>query len=349
MDPLYPNFIPTYNRGDRLDVSIFTEDSVLLNEIKALTLPFAALLSLIRDTFISSFKAPSPHVPDFVRLARLCLQTNDLVLSSDGVGGTYFVQDCGTSVGVFKPVDEEPGANNNPKKLISQPLLPPGGGASREVAAFLLDRGFAGVPPTYLLENVPTKNRGIKTGSVQKFVPNDGESSLVGSSSFSIKDVHHIGILDIRLFNMDRNGENLLIRKEGSVHRLIPIDHTYILPESFGEAFFEWMFWNQAREPFDQESLDYIRSLNVDSDAAVLRGLGLSEKSIRTMVVSTILLKHCASVGKNLFFIASLMCRDCLSTSTRLEDLVALAQLLVDSGKSNFTEAFSCLIKEKVQ
>jgi len=276
-------------------------------------------------------------VLDFQTLARWWLQTNDLVLCSDGVGGTYFVKDANhTSIGVFKPVDEEPGAVNNPKNLLAEPLLPPGGGASREVAAFLLDRGFAGVPPTYLLENVPTKTKGIKTGSIQKFVPNDGESSLVGSSLFSVRDVHRIAILDIRLFNMDRNGENLLIKKEGSVYRLIPIDHTYTLPESLDKAYFEWMFWDQAKKPFDQESMDFIQSLDADSDATVLRGLGLSDKSIRTMIVSTILLKHCTAIGKNLFEIASLMCRDCRSGSTQLEDLVAEAELMTEAMESFF-------------
>lgn len=78
------------------------------------------------------------------------------------------------------------------------------------------------MPPTVFVQNTSTKTKGIKTGSVQKFIRNDGASSSVGSSLFSVLDVHRIGILDIRLFNMDRNGENLLIVRDGGQYRLIP-------------------------------------------------------------------------------------------------------------------------------
>jgi hypothetical protein len=248
--------------------------------------------SLREDPTVPEIK--DPGTPDFARQALQYLETGELVLSVEGVGGTYFLEDPdGANFAVFKPVDEEPGAPNNPKKIVTEPLLPPGGGAVREVAAFLLDHGFAGVPPTYLLQNVTTATHGLKTGSVQQFVPNDGESSSFGSSSFFLSDVHRIGALDIRLFNMDRNGENLLLKKTQTHHRLIPIDHAYILPESLSSAYFEWMYWPQARLPFDHETRDFILSLDVDADAQILRSLRISEESIRTMKVSSMLLKEC--------------------------------------------------------
>ena len=45
--------------------------------------------------------------------------------------------------------------------------------------------------------------------------------------------VHAIGIFDIRTFNMDRNSDNLLVRRgsgDTGGTRLVPIDHGYILP-----------------------------------------------------------------------------------------------------------------------
>jgi len=289
--------------------------------------------------------------PEFARLAQQYLASNPLILSESGVGGTYFLQDPnGDPFAVFKPVDEEPGAPNNPKKLVTETLLPPGGGAAREVAAFYLDRGFAGVPQTYLLNETTTASHGTKTGSIQQYIKNDGESSEFGYSTFLVNDVHHIGTLDIRLFNLDRNGENILIRKEGNHHRLIPIDHAYILPDSINdhEPYFDWMYWPHAKQPFDEETKNYISSLDVDADATVLRSLGLSEESIRTMKVSTMLLKHCAGLGKNLFEIAVLMCRDSRSgAKSRLQEMVESAEA-IQSQLPSFYEAFQAVLEKSI-
>ena len=43
----------------------------------------------------------------------------------------------------------------------------------------------------------------------------------IGPSSFSVADVHRIGILDIRLMNMDRHGGNILVRRS-SAAGLVP-------------------------------------------------------------------------------------------------------------------------------
>ena len=101
----------------------------------------------------------------------------ELVL--DGSGGTYFLKDSQKAkVAVFKPADEEPYAENNPRGYLPQAGeslalregIAPGEGCIREVAAFLLDHdGFAGVPMTTLAEvrhpsvRVPTRidNRGV--------------------------------------------------------------------------------------------------------------------------------------------------------------------------------------------
>lgn len=84
----------------------------------------------------------------------------ELVL--DGSGGTYFLKDASkANVAVFKPADEEPYAENNPRgylkhfdsnESLREGILP-GEACLREVAAFLLDHGgFSGVPMTTLAE-----------------------------------------------------------------------------------------------------------------------------------------------------------------------------------------------------
>jgi hypothetical protein len=85
------------------------------------------------------------------------------------VGGTYFVTRPNTAtadehddveahaIAVYKPIDEEPGAPNNPKQAQLQqsnfvPMLPWGGGARREVAAYKIGGALADVPETYYIE-----------------------------------------------------------------------------------------------------------------------------------------------------------------------------------------------------
>jgi hypothetical protein len=88
----------------------------------------------------------------------------------DGSGGTYFLHDARkVRIACFKPSDEEPYAENNPRGYLKQVLstsrngvqeqlslregIVPGEACIREVAAFLLDHnGFAGVPMTTLAE-----------------------------------------------------------------------------------------------------------------------------------------------------------------------------------------------------
>lgn len=44
-----------------------------------------------------------------------------------------------------------------------------------------------------------------KLGSLQEYVSHDCDTSELGASCFPIRDVHRIGILDLRLFNTDRH------------------------------------------------------------------------------------------------------------------------------------------------
>jgi len=266
----------------------------------------------------SAFSEPEPALVQSVREIAAS-SASPFQLCEQGTGGTYFVLNTrGERVAVFKPNDEEPGSRNNPKQSVMDslpPIMEPGGGAIRETLAFLLDHNnLAGVPETYLLKNLchpfwidSEKKQTPKTGSLQKFVPNFSVAADVGSSLFSKDDVHNVGIFDLRYLNLDRNGENLLVVKDGKQHRLVPIDHSYILPPTIQKPFFEWLYWKQAKEPFSPETLKYIAELDVEKDAKLISEHGLPEECIKVMKVSTIFLKRCASAGMTLFQIGSLV------------------------------------------
>lgn len=80
-------------------------------------------------------------------------------LTFEGTSGAYFMRnDKQVPVAVFKPIDEEAFAPNNPRGFTNKFGTPSlrtgvlsGEACEREIAAYLLDReGFSGVPETVL-------------------------------------------------------------------------------------------------------------------------------------------------------------------------------------------------------
>jgi hypothetical protein len=82
--------------------------------------------------------------------------------------------------------------------------------------------------------------------------------------------VHKIAILDIRILNLDRNEQNILVRdrekedkKTGRkivVKTLVPIDHGLCIPDNLAVCSYDlaWLSWRQASQPFSQRSLEFI-------------------------------------------------------------------------------------------
>ncbi|XP_022721547.1 phosphatidylinositol 4-kinase gamma 2-like isoform X2 [Durio zibethinus] len=191
---------------------------------------------------------------------------NQPIRSSEGTGGAYFMQDkLGLDyVSIFKPIDEEPMAVNNPQGLpVStngeglKKGTRVGEGAVREVAAYILDHpksgprsfsgtemmGFAGVPPTCMVrclhkgfnhpDGYECAPENVKVGSLQMFMKNSGSCEDMGPGGFPLEEVHKISVFDIRMANADRHAGNILIGKgENGQTKLIPIDHGYCLPEN---------------------------------------------------------------------------------------------------------------------
>lgn len=306
---------------------------------------------------------------------------NNPIRSMEGTGGAYFMQDSYGQkfVSVFKPIDEEPMAVNNPQGL---PLSSDGEGlkkgtrvgegAFREVAAYILDhpesghrslfgdeKGFAGVPPTVMVKcfhkgfNHP-EDVAVKIGSLQMFMENNGSCEDMGPGTFPVREVHKISVLDIRMANADRHAGNILLSKdaEDGETLLIPIDHGYCLPESFEDCTFDWLYWPQAHQPYDASTIEYIMSLDAEEDIALLKfhGWDMPVECARILRISTMLLKKGVERGFTPFDIGSIMCRETLKKVSVIEEIVEEAQDSVLPGTSEvaFLETVSHIMDRRL-
>ncbi|XP_057770457.1 phosphatidylinositol 4-kinase gamma 8-like [Salvia miltiorrhiza] len=290
----------------------------------------------------------------------------DLERAPSGLGGAYFLHARnGDTIAVAKPIDEEPLALNNPKgfggRMLGQPGMKSsiriGETGARESAAYLLDHGgFSGVPPTALVklshfnfdllksgsDAGSTSNPSYKIASLQRFVNHDSDAGDLGPSSFSVTCVHHIGILDVRLMNLDRHAGNLLVRQENESYglgkaELVPIDHGFCLPECLDNPYFEWQHWPQASLPFSEAEADYISRLDPFKDAELIRTQvpSIRESSIRVLVLCTIFLKQAAAYGLCLVDIGEMMTREFLGGKehcSSLENLCVTAKASLNMG-----------------
>lgn len=306
---------------------------------------------------------------------------NPPIQSSEGCGGVYFMQDSSGQrcVSVFKPMDEEPLAVNNPRDL---PLSEygeglkkgtrVGEGALREVAAYLLDhpmagrrsfcneeKGFSGVPPTMMVkclhkafnyrDGYEYALRNVKIGSLQMFVENVGSCEDMGPRAFPKDEVHKISVLDIRLANADRHAGNILVAKnEDGQIVLVPIDHGYCLPVNFEDCTFDWLYWPQAREPFSPATIDYIKSLDAEQDIELLKfhGWDIPPACARTLRISTMLLQKGTERGQTPFAIGSIMCRETLNDDSVIEQIVREAEdaVLPESSDNTYLEAVAAIM-----
>jgi len=282
-------------------------------------------------------------------------------LAPAGTGGTYFLCNTdGSKVAVFKPVDEEPLAINNPRGLFGPTSACEGlrkgtvvgEGAIREVAAYLLDHdNFSGVPPTTFAHidggrDGSDETVAPKKGSLQQYVHCSGDCEEMGTAAFHVEEVHKIAVLDIRMANTDRNGGNILVRERGpeepharGKYELVPIDHGYTLPHTLQDVSFEWEFWHQANEPFGEATLAYIAALDAEADLLKLAasGIDLPVECRLNCKVCTMLLKKGAAAGLAPAAIASVVTRKHTQQMSSLEKILASAEQRVSRG---WEEAF---------
>jgi hypothetical protein len=138
----------------------------------------------------------------------------------------------------------------------------------------------------------------------------------MGSSRLPYDQVHRIGLLDIRLLNLDRHLGNILVAAE---QRLIPIDHGYVLPSlrDVQDVSFEWLHFKQCKVPFDANTRRYALELDAGADARLLRRLGLPEESVQAHYISTRYLQHGVSAGLTLYRLAATVQRNVPGTGPK--------------------------------
>lgn len=282
---------------------------------------------------------------------------------SESSQGAYMLKRRGTNipVGVFKPSDEEVKAAADESYLSPKMGVVVGDGAIKEHAAYVLDHGaHAGVPRTetvVLMEHnldmdeleelpqPPLASSPRRVGSFQEFREHMCTSEDLGSSLFAVDDVHRIGLLDLRLFNLDRHLGNILVQLEEGRYKLIPIDHGYILPSfrCLSDAWFCWTNWKQASAPFSDACKAHIESLTPFADIARLKRIGLRDECILTYVLCTVFVKEAVHHDWNLKAMALAMQRD-ISADDSLSDfelLVKAASTRAAFDSFEFTDAES--------
>jgi len=237
---------------------------------------------------------------------------------------TYYVTNSkGKRVGIFKPYDGDPGRAGSDLKV--RVGVRAGEGWLKEIAAYKLDHGnWAGVPKTEK-RRLKIPQKGVKYGSLQRYVEHFKTAADICTSRIPRDEVHRVGVLDIRIMNLDRHVENLLIADEslGGVEddffKLVPIDHALSLPDWRSltrrtEAAdprarympFAWMEWEQSNSPFSKDTLRYIRSLNPIMDFYSLLTSGIRFECALTNLIATSFLKTAASKGYNLYQIGAM-------------------------------------------
>jgi hypothetical protein len=168
-----------------------------------------------------------------------------------------------------------------------------------EIAAFRLDHErFAGVPSTVLATIYHPTFGGWKIGACQKYIEDGITSAELGqfyTKNFSPSSIRRIAILDIRTLNSDRHTANLLTVQKT---KLVPIDHGFIFPWDLNEISLDWLEWEQATTPFNDQELSYISLLDPEKDRRLLIDeLYLDERLANRHFIATVLLKVAAIRG----------------------------------------------------
>ena len=276
-----------------------------------------------------------------------------------GTSGSYFVcNPAGEKIAVFKPDDEELGTKNCPNSEMrtadagrARDGINPGDSAALECVAFLLDRQRL-IPPTVMVTLPCFRTFGCyfpaatKTGSLQQFVPNTRtfgdlqpeERDRMWKNSELIRQISDIALLDIRLFNTDRNKGNLLITAE----RLVPIDHGCIAAIGFVDDVN--LCWLVIPEVFNKKlNLSEISKLDLnwdrDKNLVLATFPNLHPAYLRTLEASHVLLEIGLQRGLTIGQIASF-----LLPGSRVERCVMFYLF----KRANATSNFSLTIREEV-
>ena len=116
----------------------------------------------------------------------------------------------------------------------------------------------------------------------------------------------------------------------------------------FEDCTFEWLYWPQACEPFNDETIEYIKSLDAEEDIKLLKfhGWELPPRCARVLRISTVLLKKGAARGLTPHDIGRILCRGTVNRASEIEDIIQEAEdaVLPGSSENMFLETVSEII-----
>jgi len=237
---------------------------------------------------------------------------------TDSTGGVWIFHDSQNKpLAVFKPCEDEGGLKSGdpPRRGIC-----PGEGALHEFAVNFLSSDS--LSPLTALVSISHPFFGDKptVGTLQEYIPHTCSSWDMGSTFFSIEDVHSIGILDVRFLNTDRHGGNILVTSSKS---LVPIDHTYCLPDTLDETWFEWLQWKQSRKPFSASTKQRLLDLPVEQDMIFLKSCGFSSRTIFNFALTNMILKEGIRRNFTLFDLGKICSRIIIDIPAPIEEISA--------------------------
>lgn len=120
----------------------------------------------------------------------------------------------------------------------------------------------------------------------------------------------------------------------------------------FEDCTFDWLYWPQAQQPYSEETVGYIKSLDAEEDIALLSfyGWDLPIESARVLRISTMLLKKGVQKGLTPFAIGSIMCRENLNKESMIEEIVqqALDSVLPGTSEAAFLDSVSLIMDRRL-
>lgn len=236
--------------------------------------------------------------PEPSKRKQLKNQTKDLAserLDHGQTGAVFALKTGDKFVAVFKPSTGEGFKRRG---------IEPNQGYIREEAVYLVDRlsgSQAGVPVTSLAKLSPDGGEEVE-GSVQGFVdevfgfvedygiPRDVDEA---AKFLCIERAEAVALLDMRIFNMDRHGGNLLLTRKEKPHSLGPIDHGCCLPPWWcleAAVFDAWTGWHLLQAAPSQYAKDIAKVAfeKLEDICAKLKEIPLDDPSILTLRLCTL-------------------------------------------------------------
>ena len=90
-----------------------------------------------------------------------------------------------------------------------------------------------------------------------------------------------------------------------------------------------WMNWPQAKEPFSEETLEFIAAMDITKDLYIIKQFVNNDRCLKNVRVSSLLLKKGAAAGLTLFEIGSLIYRK--------NEQPSVIEKIIKQAGSNFT------------